>query len=426
VRICRLCNNCALRFRNPFMTSTKGAPSSSRFPLWLLICASLTAIAPLSIDMYLPSFPALAADLHTDIGQVQLTLGTFLVGLAIGQAFYGPISDRFGRKPPLYVGLTIYGAAAAGCAMASTVDSLMLWRFLQALGGCTGLVVSRAVIRDRMEAHESARAYSSLMLVMGLAPILAPLIGGAVLAASGWRAIFWIHCGAAVLLLWFVHVRMEESLDVQRRRTLHPVAVLRSYWELLRDREFLGYSLAAGCVQGGMFAYIAGSPFVLIELHGIDPSHYGFVFGANAFGLIGMSQVNTRLVRARALDDVLRVALFAPCVAGLVLAGTALIGWATLPVLLVCFFAFLSGLGCITPNASALALSHQSHRAGTASALMGTLQFGFGTLAGAAVSLWHDGTALPLAVVMAVCGSGAVVLRLYGRAGMRQRSQSAT
>lgn len=402
------------------MTSSTSSPSSARFPLWLLICASLTAIAPLSIDMYLPSFPALAADLHTDIGQVQLTLGTFLVGLAIGQAFYGPISDRFGRKAPLYIGLALYGLAAAGCAMATSVESLMLWRFLQALGGCTGLVVSRAVIRDRLEARESARAFSSLMLVMGLAPILAPLIGGAVLAASVWRAIFWIHAGAAVLLLWLVHARMEESLDPQRRRTLHPGTVLRSYWELLRDREFLGYSLAAGCVQGGMFAYIAGSPFVLIELHGIDPSHYGFVFGANAFGLIAMSQVNARLVRARALDDVLRHALFAPCLAGLVLAVTALAGVASLPVLLLCFFVFLAGLGCITPNASALALAHQSHRAGTASALMGTLQFGFGTLAGAAVSLWHDGTALPLAVVMAICGSGAVLLRLYGRAGVHR------
>ncbi|MWL89930.1 MULTISPECIES: Bcr/CflA family multidrug efflux MFS transporter [unclassified Cupriavidus] len=401
------------------MTFHTSAPSSARFPLWLLICASLTAIAPLSIDMYLPAFPALAADLRTDIGQVQLTLGTFLVGLAIGQAFYGPISDRYGRKAPLYVGLTLYGLAAAGCALASSVESLMLWRFLQALGGCTGLVVSRAVIRDRLEARESARAFSSLMLVMGLAPILAPLIGGAVLAAAGWRAIFWIHCGAAVLLLWFVHSRMEESLDPQRRRTLHPGTVLRGYWELLRDREFLGYSLSAGCVQGGMFAYIAGSPFVLIELHGIDPSHYGFVFGANAFGLIAMSQVNARLVRARALDDILRTALFAPCIAGLVLAATALLGLASLPVLLCCFFVFLAGLGCITPNASALALSRQSHRAGTASALMGTLQFGFGTIAGAAVSVWHDGTALPLAVVMAICGSGAVLLRLYGRAGLQ-------
>lgn len=402
------------------MTSTTSAPQTARFPLWLLICASLTALAPLSIDMYLPSFPALAADLHVDIGQVQLTLGTFLVGLAIGQAFYGPISDRFGRKPPLYIGLTLYGLAAAGCALAGSAESLMLWRFLQALGGCTGLVVSRAVIRDRLEAHESARAFSSLMLVMGLAPILAPIIGGAILTTLGWRAIFWVHCGAAVLILWLVHARMEESLDPQLTRTLHPATVLRSYWELLRDREFLGYSLAAGCVQGGMFAYIAGSPFVLIELHGIDPSHYGFVFGANAFGLIAMSQVNVRLVRARPLDEVLRVALFAPCLAGLMLAVAALTGWATLPVLLAGFFVFLAGLGCITPNASALALAHQSHRAGTASALMGTLQFGFGTLAGAAVSLWHDGTALPLAVVMAICGCGAVLLRSYGHAGARE------
>ncbi|CAG9167537.1 Bcr/CflA family multidrug efflux MFS transporter [Cupriavidus pampae] len=405
----------------PDRAATHAPDASPRFPLWLLICASLTALAPLSIDMYLPSFPALAADLRVDISRVQLTLGAFLVGLAIGQAFYGPISDRFGRKPPLYIGLLLYAAAAAGCALAGSVESLMWWRFLEALGGCAGIVVSRAVIRDRLEARESARAFSSLMLVMGLAPILAPIIGGVLLAAFGWRSIFWVHCGAALLILLLVHRRMEESLDPRRVQPLHPVSVLRSYGELLRAREFVGYSLAAGCSQAGMFAYIAGSPFVLIELHGIDPSYYGFVFGANAFGLIFMAQVNARLVRARPLDSVLRAALFAPCLAGAVLAVAALTGTATLPVLLACFFVCLSGMGCILPNASALALAHQGHRAGTASALMGTLQFSLGTLAGAAVSFWHDGTALPLAVVMAVCGAAAVLMRWYGHAGLARR-----
>lgn len=399
------------------MPQSSSSQKAARFPAWLLICASLTAIAPLSIDMYLPSFPALSADLQVDIGQVQLTLGTFLVGLALGQAFYGPISDRFGRKPPLYVGLSLYALAAAGCAMARSAESLMLWRFLQALGGCAGMVMARAVIRDRLEAHESARAFSSLMLVMGLAPILAPIIGGAILSTLGWRAIFWLLTLAGVLILALVHFRMEESLPRERAAPLHPGAVAASYTELLRDREFLGYSLAAGFGQAGMFAYIAGSPFVLIELHGIDPSHYGFVFGANAFGLIAMSQLNGRLVQGRTLDRVLGRAVLAPCAAGLMLAAAALAGVLVLPVLLAGFFVFIGALGCITPNASALALTHQGHRAGTASALMGTLQFSLGTVAGAAVSLWHDGTALPLAVVMAVCGVGAVALRAWGSAG---------
>ncbi len=397
------------------MKSTSGARESARFPLWLLVCASLTALGPLSIDMYLPSFPSLAADLGTDIGQIQLTLGTFLVGLAVGQAFYGPISDRFGRKPPLYAGLALYTIAAVGCATAGGVTSLMAWRFLQGLGGCAGMVVSRAVVRDRLEAHESARAFSSLMLVMGLAPILAPILGGAILGVFGWRAIFWVLAVAGMLILLFVHRRMEETLDRGRAAPLRFGSVMRSYGELLRDREFLGYSMTAGFAQAGMFAYIAGSPFVLIELHGIDPSHYGFVFGANALGLIGMSQVNARLVRARPLDHVLRAALVGPCLAGLALAVAALAGWAVLPVLLMGFFVFLASLGCILPNASALALTHQGHRAGTASAMMGTLQFSLGTLAGAAVSLWHDGTALPLAVVMAASGTGAVLMRWVGR-----------
>ncbi|WP_354686161.1 Bcr/CflA family multidrug efflux MFS transporter [Cupriavidus necator] len=401
------------------MSHSPSAATSARFPAWLLICGSLMAIAPLSIDMYLPSFPSLAGDLGVDIGQVQLTLGTFLVGLALGQAFYGPFSDRFGRKPPLYVGLGLYVVAAVGCALARNVESLMLWRFLQALGGCAGMVMARAVIRDRLEAHESARAFSSLMLVMGLAPILAPIIGGAILTASGWRTIFWVLAGAGTLILLLVHLRMEESLDHSRAAPLRLGSVARSYAELLRDREFLGYSLSAGFGSAGMFAYISGSPFVLIELHGIAPSHYGFVFGANALGLIAMSQLNGRLVRGRSLDHVLGGALLGGCAAGVGLAVAALAGVAVLPVLLAGFFVFIAALGCVNPNASALALAHQGHRAGTASALMGTLQFSLGTLGGAAVSVWRDGTALPLAVVMAVCGIGAVVMRHYGRSGTR-------
>ncbi|WP_354674188.1 Bcr/CflA family multidrug efflux MFS transporter [Cupriavidus alkaliphilus] len=403
------------------MPHPPSAASTPRFPAWLLICGSLMAIAPLSIDMYLPSFPTLAGDLGVDIGQVQLTLGTFLVGLALGQAFYGPFSDRFGRKPPLYVGLCLYIIAAVGCALARNVESLMLWRFLQALGGCAGMVMARAVIRDRLEAHESARAFSSLMLVMGVAPILAPIIGGAVLTVSGWRAIFWVLAGAGLLILLLVHLRMEESLDRGHAAPLRLGTVARSYAELLRDREFLGYSLSAGFGSAGMFAYISGSPFVLIELHGIAPSHYGFVFGANAFGLITMSQLNARLVRGRSLDQVLGATLLAALAAGLVLALAALAGMAVLPVLLGGFFVFIGALGCVSPNASALALAHQGHRAGTASALMGTLQFSLGTLGGAAVSVWRDGSALPLGVVMAACGVGAVLMRHYGRSGAHAR-----
>ncbi|UIF90485.1 Bcr/CflA family multidrug efflux MFS transporter [Cupriavidus sp. UYPR2.512] len=401
------------------MPRSTRAASPARFPAWLLICGSLMAIAPLSIDMYLPSFPSLAGDLGVDIGQVQLTLGTFLVGLALGQAFYGPFSDRFGRKPPLYVGLCLYVAAAVGCALARSVESLMLWRFLQALGGCAGMVMARAVIRDRLEAHESARAFSSLMLVMGVAPILAPIVGGAILTISGWRAIFWVLAVAGMLILLLVHLRMEESLDRRHAAPLRLGTVAKSYAELLRDREFLGYSLSAGFGSAGMFAYISGSPFVLIELHGIAPSHYGFVFGANALGLITMSQLNARLVRGRSLDQVLGGALLAACVAGLALAVAAFAGVAVLPVLLAGFFVFIGALGCVSPNASALSLAHQGHRAGTASALMGTLQFSLGTLGGAAVSLWRDGTALPLGVVMAACGAGAVLMRYYGRSGPR-------
>lgn len=399
------------------MSSPMPATAQGRFPLWLLVCAALSAIAPLSIDMYLPAFPRLAADLGVDIGSVQLTLGAYLVGLALGQAFYGPISDRFGRKPPLYVGLVLYVVAAVGCALASDVHTLMGWRIVQAIGGCAGMVMARAVVRDKLTAHESARAFSSLMLVMGLAPILAPIIGGAIVTTLGWRAIFWLLAGCGLLILLLVHTCMEESLDPARAAPLHLGKVMGNYAGLLRDREFLGYSLCGGFVLAGMFTYIAGSPFVLIELHGIDPAHYGYVFGANALGMIAVSQLNSALVRKRSLDHILRRALLVPLLGGLLLAGAALSGHATLVLLLPGFFLFIAGLGCILPNASALALNQQGHRAGTASALMGMLQFTLGTLGGAAVSFWHDGTALPLALVMAVCSVCAIGMRLVGKAG---------
>lgn len=406
------------------MTSLSGTPRAARFPVWLLVCAALTTIAPLSIDMYLPSFPALAADLGTDIGRVQLTVGMFLVGLACGQAFYGPLSDRYGRKPPLYVGLGLYVVASLGCAVASSVESLMVWRVLQALGGCAGMVVARASIRDRLDAQASAGAYSTMMLVMGLAPILAPVIGGGILAVSGWRAIFWVLVVAGTLILALVHWRMDESLDRTRAAPLRLGSVMRTYGQLLRDREFLGYALAAGFAQGGMFAYIAGSPFVLIELHGIPASYYGFVFGANALGLIAMSQVNARLVRTRPLAQVLRAALFVPALGALVVVAGALSGGASLPVLLAGLWIYMSALGCVMPNTAALALARQGHRAGSASALLGTLQFGTGTLAGAAVSIWRDGTELPLAAVMAVCGTCAVLWRLYAVSGARTAAEA--
>lgn len=389
------------------------AAQEKMLPGWLILLGALTAIGPLSIDMYLPSFPTIAKNLAVGSNLVQLTLASFLVGLAVGQMFYGPLSDRFGRKPPLYFGLGLYTLASIACLLAPDVTMLICARFLQGLGGCAGMVIGRAVIRDRMGAAGSARAFSLLMLVMGLAPILAPLIGGGVLKLWGWRVIFGGLAGFGLLCLLAIHFSMEETLDRHQAAALHLGRILKQYGALLLDRQFLAYTLCGGLLQAGMFAYITGSPFVLIELHGIKPENFGWVFGTNAFGLIAASQVNARLVGKLTPDTILGRALWLP--AGLALVITLLVagGVNNLPLLLIGFFGFLACYGFISPNASAIALSQQGRQAGTASALMGTLQFGLGILAGVGMSLWHDGTALPLMTVMTICGVGALLLHRY-------------
>jgi DHA1 family bicyclomycin/chloramphenicol resistance-like MFS transporter len=371
---------------------------------WILLMGALTAIGPLSIDMYLPAFPAIAHEFSA-LGRVELTLASFFTGLALGQLFYGPVSDRFGRKPPLYAGLALYVAGSLGAAGAGSVEALVAWRFLQGLGGCAGMVIARAVVRDRCTPAEAAQAFSLLMLVMGLAPILAPLAGSYLLQLGGWRALFLVLAsfGAGCLLL--VRGGLGETLRQPLPR-LEAGRVLRAYGGLLRDPHFRGHVLASGLAFSGMFAYIAGSPFVLMQLFGLDAHRYGWVFGANALGLIAASQLNARLLRRGRLDmrQLLRRGLASAALAGLALFALALADRLPLPVLLCGLFLYLASLGFISPNASASALAGQGHQAGTASALMGALQFLLATMAGVAMGLWHDGTALPLATALALFG----------------------
>lgn len=377
---------------------------------WIMLMGALTAIGPLSIDMYLPAFPAIAREFAAT-GRVELTLASFFTGLALGQLFYGPLSDRFGRKPPLYAGLALYALASVGASLAGQVEALIAWRFLQGLGGCAGMVIARAVVRDRCSPPEAAQAFSMLMLVMGLAPILAPLLGSYLLLAGGWRSLFLVLAAFGAFCLLLTWRGLGESL-VQRLPRLELRKVLSAYAGLLRDRHFSGHVLASGLAFSGMFAYIAGSPFVLMQLHGLDGRHYGWVFGANALGLITASQVNARLLR-RARHDMrtlLRRGLATAALAGIVLLALALTGQLPLPLLLPGLFLYVASLGFISPNASASALAGHGHQAGTASALMGALQFLLATLAGAAMGLWHDGSALPLAAALAVCGGGGLLL----------------
>lgn len=377
------------------------------FPAWLVLLGVLIAIGPLSIDMYLPGFPAMAKEFAHLPGRPEYTLASFFVGMALGQLLYGPLSDRFGRKPPLYIGLALYTAASLGGAVSASLGELAAWRLLQGLGGCAGMVITRAVIRDRCGVRDSARALSMLMLVMGAAPILAPMLGGQVVAAWGWRAIFWILAGFGAACLVAMRLGLSESHDIRHVPSLSWRRIGGDFRTLLGERAFMGYTLAAGFAMAGFFAYIAGSPHVFIELYRLSASQYGWLFGLNALGFILASQVNAGLTRRIAPTRLLRRALRALAAVALWLAALPLLGTPALAALLAPLSLAIMCLGFIVPNATAAALATHGQRAGTASALMGALQFGLATLTGTVMGLGHGGSPAPLAWIMSACALAA-------------------
>lgn len=376
-------------------------------PPWLILLGVLIAIGPLSIDMYLPGFPAMAVEFAGGAGRPEYTLAAFFVGMAVGQLAYGPLSDRFGRKPPLYAGLVLYTLASLACALAGDLDQLAAWRLAQGLGGCAGMVITRAVIRDRCGVHDSARALSMLMLVMGAAPILAPLAGGWVVEAWGWRAIFWLLAGFGAACLAALRLGLAESHDTRHAAPLSWRRVGDDFRALLGERAFMAYALSSGFAMAGFFAYLAASPHVLIGLHGLTPVEYGWLFGANALAFIVASQVNARLVRGLAPTHLLRRALRVLAGAALWLACLPLAGEPSLAALLPPMTVAIASLGFVVPNATAAALATHGQRAGTASALIGALQFGLATLAGTAMGLAHGASAAPLAWTMAAAALAA-------------------
>jgi DHA1 family bicyclomycin/chloramphenicol resistance-like MFS transporter len=375
-----------------------------------MLLGSLTAFGPLSIDMYLPSFQAIARDLAASPAQVQLTLAVFFVALGIGQAFYGPISDRYGRRRPLCFGLGLYVLASAVCALARSIEALVVWRFAQAIGGCAGMVIARAVVRDRFDEREAARFFSLLMLVSGLAPILAPSVGGQILVFFSWRAIFWMLAGFGLVCFVAVAFLLPESLPPERRAQGGVGEALRVYARLLRDRAFMRYALSGALVLSGMFAYIFGSPFVFMQIYGVRPERFGWIFGSIALGLISASQLNRILLARVAGAGILSRALVVTATAGIVLLIMAWTGAGGLPGLLAPLFVYIASLGFVLPNVIATALASQGRSAGTAAALLGILQFGAGATVGMLLGALGAGTAVPMAALIAACGLSALIV----------------
>jgi DHA1 family bicyclomycin/chloramphenicol resistance-like MFS transporter len=376
----------------------------------IILLGSLTAFDPLSIDMYLPAFPQMAKDLHTSTSMVQLSLTSFFIGMTFGQLIYGPLSDHYGRKKPLIGGMSIFLLATFGCAFSHNIKMLIVFRVLQALGGCAGMVIARAVVRDLFDKQQVAHVFSILMLVMGLAPILAPLAGGYLTEYFGWRAIFGALGAFCVVILLCTAFYLPETRRAGEGR-LQLSSTFRVYGELFQDRHFLGYALTGSAIYAGLFAYITGSPFVLITLFGLRPDRYAWVFGVNALGIIAFSQVNRLLLRQFQSEQILRFFVRGSALFSIAVFAGALFGH-HLYALLIPLFLFVAVNGLIFPNSAATALAHQAHRAGTASSLMGMLQWAVAFLSSFLVSIFDNGTAFPMIGVILGAGLfGALVLQ---------------
>jgi DHA1 family bicyclomycin/chloramphenicol resistance-like MFS transporter len=382
------------------MTGTAERTATSRRAQlkFVLVLGGLSAFGPLSIDMYLPALPRMADDLHAADTTVQLTLSAFIVGLALGQLVLGPLSDALGRRRPLLVGLVLYVVGSVLCAVSPDAWLLVAARGVQSLGAAAGIVIARATVRDLFSGTAMTKFFSTLMLVSGLAPILAPLIGGQLLNWTSWRGVFVVLTAFGALLLAVVVFFFPEPSSSRSPARLGQV--MRTYGRLALDRSFAGYALASGLLFASMFAYISGSSFALQGVYGLSPQAYSVVFGLNGVGIVLAGQLNGRLVGRVSERALLRSGLLLGVFGG---AFVLLSAWARLPlpVLLVALFLLVSSIGLVMPNASSLALASHARSAGAASALLGVLQFVVGAVATPLVGLGGPGTAVPMAATMA-------------------------
>ncbi len=381
----------------------------------IFILGMLSAFGPMSIDMYLPSLPTLSRYFAASHLAVQLTLASFFVGLSLGQLFFGTLSDRFGRRRPLLVGLILYVLTSAGCALAPSIGVLIGLRFVQGLGACAGLVISRAVVRDLFSAKEAPHIFAAMILVMGIAPIIAPLIGGYLLVWLGWQSIFWLLTLFGLIIFGLVYLGLRESHLPTAEHSLEIPKVLQRYHALLGDRRFMLFSLVYAMCYGGMFAYIAASPFVFINLYKVPASSFGWIFGANALGLVTMSQFNRMLHRRYSAEDILQVVVVVQFFAGIVLFAGGFYSDINIFAVILPLFVYVGSIGLVGPNATALAMAAQGRNAGSASALLGAMQFTAASLSAIIIGSMVMHSALPLGITILGCASIAVISLRYAR-----------
>jgi DHA1 family bicyclomycin/chloramphenicol resistance-like MFS transporter len=377
------------------MTSSHQRAASGA--LFILILSGLMAFTSLSTDIYLPAMPMMAAQLH---GDAELTISGFLIGFALAQLVWGPISDRLGRRPPLFIGMVLFIIGSAGCALSTTIEQIVFWRVFQALGACTGPMLARAMVRDLFARTRAAQMLSTLTIVMAIAPIAGPLIGGQMIKVTSWHAIFWLL--AVIGALMFVALCwLPETLPPERRQKGSPLGAFRNYAALVKNRLFMRYTLSLTFFYVAAYAFITGSPDVYIRYYGIAPQHYGWLFAVNIVGVMLMSVANRRLVQRYALGALLKAALTVSAMAVIMLAVGVRLHIGSVALIVVSIFLFFSMNGVIAAASTAAALDEAGDYAGAASALIGSLQYGSGIISSLLLAWLHDGTPWTMAWIMA-------------------------
>jgi MFS transporter, DHA1 family, multidrug resistance protein len=390
-------------------TMTRARPSNV---VIILVLGALSTVSPFSIDMYLPAFREIAHDLGTTPAQISLSVSGYFIGLALGQLFYGPLLDRFGRKPPLYAGLSLFVVASLGCVAARSPGLFVAFRLLQALGGCVAQVGAVAMVRDFFPARESAKILSLLMLVLSVSPLFAPSVGGLVATTAGWPWIFVILAAFALGLMIVIGVLLPEGHQPDPGISLRPRAILKGFADIIRQPQFRTYAIAGAFAFAGLFVYVTGSPIIFIDSFHVAPRTYGLIFAALACAFIGGSQLNIWLSRRHADRKIFRLAVICQNIIMLIIVAGTLGGWYGLTANIVLLMLYLPFCGIAYPNAAAIALSPFSKNVGSASALLGFLQMGIGAVASTGVGLLQASSSLPIFVVMAATAVVGLVILL--------------
>ncbi|MGY6231615.1 Bcr/CflA family multidrug efflux MFS transporter [Enterobacter asburiae] len=378
----------------------------------VFILGLLAMLMPLSIDMYLPALPVISAQFGVPAGSAQMTLSTYILGFALGQLFYGPMADSLGRKPVILGGTLVFAAAAVACALAQTIDHLIIMRFFHGLAAAAASVVINALMRDIYPKEEFSRMMSFVMLVTTVAPLVAPMAGGAVLVWFSWHVIFWILALAALLASAMIFFFIDETLPVERRQKFHIRTTIGNFASLFRHKRVLSYMLASGFSFAGMFSFLSAGPFVYIELNHVSPQHFGYYFALNIVFLFIMTIINSRFVRRVGALNMFRAGLWIQFVMAIWLVVSAFLGvgfWA----LVVGVAAFVGCVSMVSSNAMAVILDEFPHMAGTASSLAGTFRFGIGAIVGALLSMATFTTAWPMLWAMAFCATSSILFYLY-------------